>query len=670
MKWDLQVKEASIDTAGITKDNLDALFEYIWNGFEADADSVAVELEVADTGCVSLFIIRDDGSGIPYETLAETFGAFLASPKNNKSIRIKSQTNKGKGRFSFLAFGSAAEWTTIYRHKNNCFQYSLILDASERDKFVTPYEPQPVETDKTGTIVKLNVVEKIYDSEVSYKAIRDRLLEEFAWYLYLNRANNKHLIYNGIIIDYKDYINTELSKTISKAIDNIDFQIDLTIWKNKVANMSKIYYFNEHGILIHAENTSFNKNAVDFYHAVFIKSSFFNDTNFLITNSYDGIDLDPSTGKAFRSLKLEIYKLISDALTLFLTARADEMITDMQRRNNYPFFQSDTYGKLKKKNFDNVVKSVYCFEPRIFYRLKDIQAKSLLAFLNLLLDSDERENILNIMDSIVTLSKEQRDDFAKLLQRNKLENIIDTIKFVQDRYKVIETLKALVFDLNHYANERLHIQQVIEQNYWIFGEQYRLVTADADMTKALKTYEASLIAEGHSIIPENTVMSLDERRRRMDVFLYGSRITDSEKEENLIVELKAPSISVNTKVLNQIMEYANIIRKEPRFLISARTWKFFAIGCEIDDNVSALYDGYAIHNKKWLVGLIDNFEIYAISWADLFETFRIRHNFLLQKLEESQTQIATEIEQSITMPSRETANNLTTAVLDGDISSQ
>ena len=60
-----------------------------------------------------------------------------------------------------------------------------------------------------------------------------------------------------------------------------------------------------------------------------------------------------------------------------------------------------------------------------------------------------------------------------------------SIHFIEDRYKVIESLKKILFEYTDYANERNHIQKIIEQHYWLFGEQYNLVTADQRMQRAL-----------------------------------------------------------------------------------------------------------------------------------------------------------------------------------------
>lgn len=146
----------------------------------------------------------------------------------------------------------------------------------------------------------------------------------------------------------------------------------------------------------------------------------------------------------------------------------------MEERQTFPQFTNDAYGKMRKQDLVKVTKEIYKIEPKIFYRLRPIQEKSLLGFLNLLLNSEERENVLSIVGQIVELSPEQRKDFSEMLKKTRLENIVDSIKFIQDRYKVIELLKTVVYDMTQYANERDHIQKIVQQHFWLFGEQYNL----------------------------------------------------------------------------------------------------------------------------------------------------------------------------------------------------
>ena len=151
-KWQVSLNNDSFDRAGITKDCKDAVCEYIWNGFESGASKVSVSLHGTPLKEPLSLVISDNGSGISYDKLSDTFGAFLSSIKNNTTIRIKSQANKGKGRFSYLSFSHAAEWQTIYRSGDMLKQYSIRTDSSDRSRFNTT-EPQVTASKETGTVV-------------------------------------------------------------------------------------------------------------------------------------------------------------------------------------------------------------------------------------------------------------------------------------------------------------------------------------------------------------------------------------------------------------------------------------------------------------------------------------------------------------------------------------
>lgn len=203
------------------------------------------------------------------------------------------------------------------------------------------------------------------------------------------------------------------------------------------------------------------------------------------------------------------------------------------------------------------------------------------------------------------------------------------IDIIQNRYAVVHELKDLVYnkDFMRFVNERDHIQQIIENHYWLFGDQYQLVTADVSMRKSLQEFEKIAIgSEKPSDVKDA------EWHKRMDIFLYASRMTDYEEQEGLIIELKAPTVSLTPAVFSQIEAYANIVRREPRFSGQKRRWKFFAICSSIDDDVKAKLDGYKVHGKAGLAGITGNFEIYALTWDDIFISFESRYRFLLEKM--------------------------------------
>lgn len=76
------MQEVSITTEGIQKNlknikPLDALCEYIWNGFDAQADTVDVRLYMNEFGLTTSISIEDNGIGIAYEELESKFKPLL-----------------------------------------------------------------------------------------------------------------------------------------------------------------------------------------------------------------------------------------------------------------------------------------------------------------------------------------------------------------------------------------------------------------------------------------------------------------------------------------------------------------------------------------------------------------------------------------------------------------
>lgn len=177
MKRQVSLNNNSFDRAGITKDCKDGVCEYIWNGFEAGASKVSVALQGTPLQEAMALLISDNGTGIPYESFDDTFCAFLSSTKNNSTIRIKSQSNKGKGRFSYLAFSSEAEWTTVYETDGVLKKYTIKTDSCDRSQFDTT-EPEIVANlAETGTTVIFPLSDANTTDQLAFVNMRQKLLE-------------------------------------------------------------------------------------------------------------------------------------------------------------------------------------------------------------------------------------------------------------------------------------------------------------------------------------------------------------------------------------------------------------------------------------------------------------------------------------------------------------
>ena len=256
----------------------------------------------------------------------------------------------------------------------------------------------------------------------------------------------------------------------------------------------------------------------------------------------------------------------------------------------------------------------------------------------MLLDSDERDKILTIIDGIVNLTDNERTELSETLSKTKFTHILSLVKLLENRHTVVETLKILIFDLEKFTNERDHIQKVIENNYWLFGEKYHLVSADDSFEIILNNY-LNFLELNDNKKPKISEVNQQEKLRRPDIFICRkSNIPDPNSdddiiEENIIVELKRPSVAIGKEQYRQIEDYLNFIVNEVKFNSQLRQWKFILVGKEVDDFIKGLYLNQGNKGKRFLVQSINNFEIYAMTWDDLFNQYKHRHRNLVDKLE-------------------------------------
>lgn len=623
----VQVQDKSFDAAGIRQDYQSALIEYIWNGFEAGATTIEVSYKLNEAQGVKSISIRDNGSGIDFNGIDDTFGAFMVSQKNNIITAMKSKKNRGIGRHAYQSIGRSATWTTIYDDGGSLSRFTIEIEGDKRNDYVVVTPVLANETEMQGTTVIIEDVSGITEEQLSTSSLESRMLGEFAWFLYLNR--DRRLLINGDCISYAKAMNMDLSKTMPITIDEMEFEVSFISWVEKQREVSCCYFIDSHDCLNHKRPTSFNRNAVDFYHSVFIKSAYFDDFTMSESVMADQVGLEGCkdySDKTYKELHKQLKQFIGDRLNKFLKARAMHTVDLMHKTGSFPKFGDDIFQQMKKKELENVVIEIYCIEPRIFYKLNDIQEKSVLGFLKLLLSSEERDNILTIIESVTELSPEDRKEFANMLTRTRLSNIIETIQMIDRRTGIVESLKKLIYDMEKFTTERGQIQKIIEQNYWLFGEEYNLVAADEPFEKILTEHYARELGK-----------HFEGEARRPDIFMCRTRTAASvmgdETFEHVIVELKRPSVPLNKKVYRQIEDYCEIVINQNEWNSDNRHWKFIVIGTDTDDFVKEKIRSNQSRGRRCLASYTEKYEIYAMRWDDVFTSFDLRHRFIYKTLQ-------------------------------------
>lgn len=630
----------------VTKDVNKAICEYLWNGFDANASQLSIRYTKNAFNITSLEI-QDNGEGIDRSSLQETFGCFQDSQKLHTyqwSSQVKGK--KGKGRYSFNCFASKADWVTVYKDKESHYiRHKITIKKGDNQNYDdNEQETKSSSVKRTGTIVsfsEINLPSDFFDSEV----FLDYLKKEFAVFLFLNKVQNKEILINGVKLDYEDVIEDSDNKVIQIEGDRTTFYFNITYirWKEKMKENYSMYFLDSSQTEKYEKTTTFNNKDTKFHHSLYISSDYFNHfaDNATGEKNLFGADNTSPKDKVFKTLVKKLKRFLEEKQKKYVAEVASKkLLTKYQSKGIIRKPQND-YDKILVEDLKKTISAMYEVQPKIFTNLQDDQAKTLVGVVELLLQTDKREDLISIMESVVKLSDDERHNLASVLKTTDLARITDTIRLIQNRIRTISALKVAVNPANG-MNEVDDLQKLVEQSFWIFGEEYNIVTqAEPDFNQALMEYLDKLYESVPGISKSNYSKDKIEHpdvNKEMDIFAFRQNIQSS-TIDNIVVELKHPKVKLGEKELSQVKTYMNVIMSDSRFNASNMSWKFYLVGNDFD---SSNYIPNEMRNainwgKKNLVCHIDNngiqYEIFVLKWSELFADFEIRHNFLLKKLE-------------------------------------
>jgi len=277
-----------------------------------------------------------------------------------------------------------------------------------------------------------------------------------------------------------------------------------------------------------------------------------------------------------------------------------------------------------------MVSAIYVAQPKLFTNsMNKEQKKTFIRLLDLIMESGEVDSLFRILNEILDMTEVERNDLADILRYSHMSNITKTIKLIQDRYQAVEDLKQLVFNPDLHANEVNHLQKMVEKHYWLFGEQYNLVTAaEPNFVEALKRYLRYLHKEYESVTVDHP-----DKLKQMDIFAVRQDITHG-KYHNIVVELKHPNISLGETQLGQVKRYMRTIMEIPEFNASNMSWEFYLVGNKFtsDHYIEGELETNKSHGLPYLVFMAPRYKIYAMRWSEVFTDFEMRHSYLNERL--------------------------------------
>lgn len=649
------MSEIQITSAGVKRSlskfsEIEAILEYIWNGFDARANKIEITTTHNEMGLVKDLYIKDNGTGIEKNKLKEKFTPFFQSEKIEKQLQEKRKQNStyhgknGVGRLTFFKFSNNAEWETVYNNLNGeNKKYNIFININDLTKYESTEEVL-ADDQECGTLVKF----KGLHTAINLKELEKDIKNEFCWYLILNKNNNFSITINNKPLDLSDMIQETDEGTLQ--VKEYKFEWYFVNWKNTLNKEYSRYYFsNSDDKELFKEYTTYNNKGDKFYHSLFVKSNFFD--NFVFKRE----DLESSQYSIFQSqndiYKLLIYKLdniISDKRNPYIREYSKKVIKDLEEAKAFDNYNdNDIIDKYKKDNLQKFIEELYVIEPKIFTSLNKEQKVTMVRLFDASMNANDRESLFKIITSVLDLSIEERRNLSKVLEETPLNNITKTINFLNDRLKALNYFEQAVYNENLNANEVNHLQKMLESNYWLFGEQYTIVAAAEDNFVKLVENHLSVLRKEDGDENEIIIKKIkdnSEKQKQVDLCCIR-QMSSSDNIENIIVEIKHPLKTLTQTHYRQVRKYMDIITSIKEFNADNYKWTFYLVGTKISqslqDDINVLKD----KGKPNLVFEKNNFqiEIFVRTWKSIFNEYKIKYNTIYNKLKTEEEKIVSKL---------------------------
>ena len=244
--------------------------------------------------------------------------------------------------------------------------------------------------------------------------------------------------------------------------------------------------------------------------------------------------------------------------------------------------------------------------------------------------------VQRILEEVLDLPKEKQEEFARLLEKTSLTAIINASKVVADRLDFLRGLEMLVFDPQSRKEllERSQLHKILADHTWIFGEEFNLTVNDQSLTEVLNKHLHELGREpepdGEPVLREDGSVGI------VDLMLSRSIPQPrADEREHLIIELKRPKVSIDSKAASQIESYAFAVADDERFKDTKTRWIFWAVSNEMDEAVRKKANQRNRPRDLLYEDEEERITIWVKTWGQLIQSCKARLEFFQKELKYS-----------------------------------
>lgn len=603
-----------------------AISELIWNSLDADASDIRISRETKILHGTSQITIKDDGSGLKYEDaegVFENIGGSLKKITHRSPGGRQYHGKEGKGRYKALALGDLVTFKSWFYSGNNVNHFNVVLDRNSiKSPVISELSTVTNINRQSGFEVVIDNVNLERGNRLFTAEVRRELEYKFAAY-WLNypqfkiSIEGRNLEFNSLI---KDSYQEKL--IINNTIEDRRHHFNVRILEWDMTIAKKTFLCNKDGVPFMDIALGIRSSLPI---SIFLQGNYIEELH--RDNKLDFYKSDEFLTKVLKEAK----KVAKSYVRKKLHNYSIEYIESLKEKGVYPY-KGEAESKIesdKRQVFDIITLQIHDHLPAF----DDQNEKTIKLTLSLLKEALENEptKLRKIFSDILDLNQEKQDDLYDLLEVSTFSDIIDTMTEVKNRLSLINGLEQIIYDkeINHNIKERQHLHQIVARETWIFGDHYSMGVDDVTLRNVLKKYLKDVMKREDF---ESIVESEDNSDLELipDVCLFKQFSQGTMGYENLVVELKRPTVNAGFEEKSQIERYAARVSSDRRFPKRKTRWKFLLLTQDITKD---LKDSLKQPNRPFgLVTEGENYEVYVLPWGHVLMEARARLTFLKDKL--------------------------------------
>lgn len=628
-----------------------ALLEAIYNSIDAEASNIKIvainrneqQMELFDESESLLGIkITDNGTGITPDKIDTGFLDLEKSwkaglPRNGKR---PFHGSKGCGRFKCLALGGKLTWNTVFQDPEGVRKsYSIQFDEQSATRLIVS---DPVETESpTGTTLTILNPKTSFSRRIVSQTELKKLLFDILNGLILDlELGGCEVSVFGTTLQTDDYKEADEQFNFS-FIDHEDIKHDGTVrilvWSSKVDFTDHKHAF------LYKSDESFLAECPSGYPADYrwpAHTLIFTSSGF---DKYDGFACDFL--KLYSRVESATQGLVLQYLTSVKQKEFSSVLQTIYDDDRYP------YKNTPNSPLDEAQRSIYnlVLGSLVFNNSRELapKKKSLGVVMPLLHRLFQGDYLLgDSLERIVGLNETDTEKFHSFVTRIKLSKILTKYAELIRRKTFLETLSKLVYDetISEHLAERTQLHKIVAEEVWIFGEGYEnenLLSNDKGLVTLIRSYIKRTdlrfdIPEDDAEV-EKIISLLQEDKdsciRKIPDLAMMKKIKDGEAEKFLVIELKKPSVKIDSVCKHQALDiFQGISQAKQKGALpidEKHKWQYCLVSSNMDDSLENEFTS-AGHLEEKESG---NYVIDVWKWSTIIEMATKRINDAMDQLE-------------------------------------